>query len=357
MPQIRLKPLSQQTIVITGASSGIGLATARRAVRAGARVLLVSRNEDGAETIVEELRGRGGQADYAVADVGDQAALQAAADKAQQVFGGFDFLGERRRHQHLWRARADAARGPEAAVRYQLLGRGAWLADRGEGAARPRRRHRQFGSVLSDRAMMLQGTYSATKHAVSAFTEALRMELERDGGRSASTLIKPSGVETASRTMRATCWTAPACACRRRPTSPTSWPAPSCMPASTASGRSWSASAAMPISLMGALFPRATDLVMEAVGYPAQVTDKRPKASTRRQPVPAARGRHGEEPDAAGGAGAEDQPVPGGAAASGADGDGAGGARRAAAGRRRGAADGARAPGARCAAAGAALCV
>jgi len=70
MPSIRLKPLSQQTIVITGASSGIGLATARMAAQAGARVMLIARNEEALKTIVEELRGRGAAADYAVADVG-----------------------------------------------------------------------------------------------------------------------------------------------------------------------------------------------------------------------------------------------------------------------------------------------
>ena len=58
MSQIRLKPLSQQVIVITGASSGIGLATARMASEAGARVFLISRNGEALAKIVAELRGR-----------------------------------------------------------------------------------------------------------------------------------------------------------------------------------------------------------------------------------------------------------------------------------------------------------
>ena len=86
MPHIRLKPPSRQIIVITGASSGIGLATARRA----ARIFLISRNEAALRGIVEELKARGAQAEFALADVGGRAALEAAAERARQVFGGFD---------------------------------------------------------------------------------------------------------------------------------------------------------------------------------------------------------------------------------------------------------------------------
>ena len=88
--KFRNKPLSQQAIVITGASSGIGLATARLASERGAKVLLVSRNEDELRKIVQQLRDRGGRAEYAVADVADKEALEAAAGKAREAFGGFD---------------------------------------------------------------------------------------------------------------------------------------------------------------------------------------------------------------------------------------------------------------------------
>src|SRR5215217_3699286 len=65
----QLKPLPEQVIVITGASSGIGLATARMAAQAGARVLLVARNESVLRRIVEDLRADGADADCVAADV------------------------------------------------------------------------------------------------------------------------------------------------------------------------------------------------------------------------------------------------------------------------------------------------
>jgi hypothetical protein len=52
------------------------------------------------------------------------------------------------------------------------------------------------GSVLSNRSLILQGPYSASKHAVKAFTDALRMELEREGAPVSVTLIKPSSIDT-----------------------------------------------------------------------------------------------------------------------------------------------------------------
>ncbi|MBL6455631.1 SDR family NAD(P)-dependent oxidoreductase [Belnapia sp. T6] len=280
MPQIRLKPLNQQTIVITGASSGIGLATARSAAEAGARVFLIARNGEALETIVQDLRNRGARADYAVADVGKLEELEAAARKVQTVFGGFDswvndagtsIYGEIEKlpladHHRLFETNYwGVVHGSTIAARA--------LRQRGGGAII------NIGSVLSDRAMMLQGPYSATKHAVRAFTDALRMELERSGAPISVTLIKPSGIETAFQEHARNYLDSPgvrvpppaydprlvarailhACAHRKR---------------EIVVGFGGHA-----IALMGALFPRTTDLVMEAIGYPMQVSDKRPSAA------------------------------------------------------------------------------
>ena len=64
------------------------------------------------------------------------------------------------------------------------------------GHLRPRGRIIDDGSVLSERTMILQTQYSASKHAVKGFTDGLRMELERDGAPISVTLIKPSAIDT-----------------------------------------------------------------------------------------------------------------------------------------------------------------
>ncbi|MBE7213174.1 MAG: SDR family NAD(P)-dependent oxidoreductase, partial [Gluconacetobacter diazotrophicus] len=79
MPRPRLKPLRRQVIVLTGGTSGIGLATARLLSARGAALFLVARNEVALRTVRDELRAEGGRAEYAVADVADRDALAAAA--------------------------------------------------------------------------------------------------------------------------------------------------------------------------------------------------------------------------------------------------------------------------------------
>ncbi|MET5020267.1 SDR family NAD(P)-dependent oxidoreductase, partial [Burkholderia pseudomallei] len=84
------KPLREQVIVITGASSGIGLATARMAAERGARVVLAARSGDALARIRAEIEGVGGKAIDVIADVGRRSDVQAVADRAEATFGGFD---------------------------------------------------------------------------------------------------------------------------------------------------------------------------------------------------------------------------------------------------------------------------
>src|SRR4051794_16866025 len=88
--KLRLKRVADQTIVITGASSGIGLATARLAAQRGAKLVLAARDEDALRRLTEEITGAGGQAIYVVTDVGKEEEVNRLADAAVQRFGGFD---------------------------------------------------------------------------------------------------------------------------------------------------------------------------------------------------------------------------------------------------------------------------
>ena len=87
---ISLKSLDQQVIVITGASSGIGLATVEAAAEQGAKLVLASRSEDTLADIADEINAAGGEAIYVAADVGDRKQVEHIARAAIERFGHID---------------------------------------------------------------------------------------------------------------------------------------------------------------------------------------------------------------------------------------------------------------------------
>ncbi|MFO0929678.1 MAG: SDR family oxidoreductase [Gemmataceae bacterium] len=194
---ITLKKLKDQVIVITGASSGIGLATARMAARRGARVVAAARSEHELRQLIAEIEGHGGQAVAVPADVGREGDVRRIAEVAVRRFGGFD----------TWVNNAGVSiygklmEVPPQDHR-QLFETNFWGTVYGSLTAAAHLRYRggaivNLGSVAGDRALPLQGMYSATKFAVKGFTEALRMELqEQDGANVSVTLIKPASIGT-----------------------------------------------------------------------------------------------------------------------------------------------------------------
>ena len=88
--RIKLKKLQDQVVVITGASSGIGLTTAEMAAERGARVVLNARNEAALAAAVERIGRRGGRAAYVVGDVADEETMEALARRATDEFGAID---------------------------------------------------------------------------------------------------------------------------------------------------------------------------------------------------------------------------------------------------------------------------
>ena len=193
---VSLKKLSEQVVVITGASSGIGLATARAAAEQGARLVLAARNSDALSRIATQLRGQGADVETLEADVGFQDDVKRVAALAIERFGGFD----------TWVNNAGVSiygRIDEVTIddHRRLFETNYWGVVYGSLVAAEHLRERggaliNIGSMLSDRAIPLQGPYCASKHAVKGFTDAFRMELEKVGAPISVTLVKPSGIAT-----------------------------------------------------------------------------------------------------------------------------------------------------------------
>ena len=197
--QIRLKPIKEQVIVITGASSGIGLVTARLAARRCARVVLTARNHEALKQLADEIKGdesNGGMATFIAADVADESAMRRVAAEAISRFSRIDtwvngagvsvygrVIDVSLQDQHrlfetnFW----GVVIGSRIAVQHLSRDGGALI---------------NVGSTLSDRAVPLQGMYCASKHAVKAFTDALRMEVEHDKLPISVTLVKPGAIDT-----------------------------------------------------------------------------------------------------------------------------------------------------------------
>src|SRR4051794_5369560 len=87
---MNLKPINEQVVVLLGAASGIGRETALRFAERGAKVVVAARSESGLSSLVTEIVSNGGEAAYAVCDVGDFGQVEAVADLAVSRFGRID---------------------------------------------------------------------------------------------------------------------------------------------------------------------------------------------------------------------------------------------------------------------------
>ncbi|WP_118857303.1 SDR family oxidoreductase [Sphingomonas mesophila] len=194
--RVSLKPLREQVMVITGASSGIGLATARRAAAAGASVVLAARNAEALDEAAADIRRKGGKSEAFACDLAERGSAERLAAFAEEKFGRIDSWVN------------NAAASMLATIETVTIDEHRRVFDVGyfgyvEGSLAAVARLKQsggalinVGSVLSNRAAPLQGVYSAMKAAVLGFTDALRMELEMAEAPVSVTLIKPGATDT-----------------------------------------------------------------------------------------------------------------------------------------------------------------
>jgi NAD(P)-dependent dehydrogenase (short-subunit alcohol dehydrogenase family) len=184
-------------VVITGASSGVGRATARRFAADGADVALVARGRDGLDAARAECEARGVRALACPADVADPTAVDGAAERAETELGPIDVwvnCAMAAVFAPVWETTPQEFRRATE-VTYLGFVHGTLAA-----LARMRPRDRgvivQVGSALAYRAIPLQATYCAAKFAIRGFTDALRCELLHEGSGVRLTMVQLPGLNT-----------------------------------------------------------------------------------------------------------------------------------------------------------------
>jgi NADP-dependent 3-hydroxy acid dehydrogenase YdfG len=187
--------LSGQVVAITGASSGIGEATALAVAKAGGAVALAARRGDRIEALAERINGEGGRAIAVTADVGEEDQATAFVHRTHEELGRLDALVNNAGTMLLgpienaptdeWRRMVHAN---VFGVLYCTHAALPIMLEQGSGIIV------NVSSVAGRRATAGSGVYNATKFAVNAFSEALRQEVATRGVR--VTVIEPGAVAT-----------------------------------------------------------------------------------------------------------------------------------------------------------------
>lgn len=175
---------TEPSVVVTGASSGIGEATAYRLARARARLGLIARREERLSRVAERVRELGGEARVAVADVADETEVKAAIADFENAFSGIDVLVNNAgfglyaplqsvKREDIERLFAVNAFGALSSIQAVLPG----MRRRGSGLIV------NVSSVVGKRALPMTGAYAASKYALQGLSDALRVELAGTGVR------------------------------------------------------------------------------------------------------------------------------------------------------------------------------
>ncbi|WP_413286777.1 SDR family oxidoreductase [Bacillus mojavensis] len=274
--KLKLKKVKDQVIVITGATSGIGLVTARMAAEKGAKVVAAARNEEALQELVDEVKKKGHEAIYVKADVGKEEDVNRIAETAISTFGQFDTWVNNAAVSVFGHAMdvttEDMKRvfdtnfwgpvyGTRAAVKH-FTSRG------GPGALI------NVGSLFSDRGTVIISTYASAKFALHGWTESIRMELEKEQAPVSVTLIHPGRIDTPYNE-HARSYLDKQPAHYRSMIYPPEAAAEAILFAAEHPKRDmYIGSQAKAIAMLGALFPRLTDRLMEKIMYYSQHAER-----------------------------------------------------------------------------------
>ncbi|WP_077529777.1 SDR family oxidoreductase [Vreelandella utahensis] len=189
-----MSDITGKTVIITGASSGLGEAAARMLADKGARLMLAARREDRLKALTDSINAAGGEASYQVADVTDRSAMQSLADQTRETYGRIDVLIANAGLMQL--APLDKLKVDEWDAMIDINIKGVLY---GLAAVLPTMREQQSGhiinlsSVAGHTVFPGAAVYSATKYAVKALSEGIRQE---SNGEIRATNISPGAVET-----------------------------------------------------------------------------------------------------------------------------------------------------------------
>jgi NADP-dependent 3-hydroxy acid dehydrogenase YdfG len=188
------RTLVNEVAIVTGASSGIGAATARELGRCGARVVLAARRADELDAQVQAINAAGGEAIAIPTDMRDSANLTRLVNRTLEEFGQVDVLVNNAGAN--W-SRPLATSSPEEVVRLlevNLLG--AMLLTR---AVLPQMLERRHGAIISVGSLSgrvaMEPLYSATKYGLRGFSLGLRRQLAGSGV--SVSLVSPGNIHTA----------------------------------------------------------------------------------------------------------------------------------------------------------------
>ena len=189
-----MSEIQNKVVIITGASSGLGEATARRLAKNGAKLMLAARREDRLKKLVTEIEKDGGTAKYQVTDVTDRAAVEALAKATHQAYDRIDVLVNNAGLMPL--SPLDETKVDEWDKMIDVNIKGVLY---GVAAVLPIMRSQKSGhiinlsSVAGHKVFPAGAVYCATKFAVKAISEGIRLE---SNGEIRSTNISPGVIDT-----------------------------------------------------------------------------------------------------------------------------------------------------------------